>query len=108
MRHFHLDAAMKTEPIHLQRGLTLYKQPLSSRGGSPYWYARVWMRIGSRAVHTKSTGTTDATAAKRFAEDFFGECLMRRRYGDVLPSSDGAAANPIHRFDILVPALPLP
>src|SRR5688572_16684393 len=90
---------MKTEPIHLQRGLTLYKQPLSSRGGSPYWSARVWMRIGNRTVHTKSSGTTDAMAAKRFAEDFFGECLMRRRYGDVRPSSNGTAAKSIHRFD---------
>lgn len=89
---------MKTEPIHLQRGLTLYKQPLSSRGGSRYWYARVWMRIGDRTVHTKSTGTTDAAAAKRFAEDLYAQCMMRRLYGD-LPGSAGVAVNPIHRFD---------
>jgi len=57
------------------------------------------MRIGNRTVHTKSTGTTDAMAAKRFAQDLYAECMMRRRYGDVLPSSDGNAANPIHCFD---------
>ncbi|HKC02923.1 MAG TPA: hypothetical protein VKC17_06430, partial [Sphingomicrobium sp.] len=64
---------MKTEPIHLQRGLTLYKQPQTGGGGSPYWYARVWMRIGNQTVHTKSTGTTDQAAARRFAEDLLAE-----------------------------------
>jgi hypothetical protein len=90
---------LKTEPIHLQRGLTLYKQPLTSGGGSPFWYARVWMRIGNQTVHTRSTGTTDQAAAKRFAEDFFAECLFRRRYGDAMSSNQTGAPVHKHRFD---------
>lgn len=57
------------------------------------------MRIGDRTVHTKSTGTTDAMAAKRFGEDFFAECMMRRRYGDNPGSADAAVAT--MRFDVL-------
>ena len=92
---------MKTQPICIRRGLTLYKQPLTSRGGSPNWYARVWMRIGSQCVHTKSSGTTDAMAAKRFAEDLYAECLVRRRYGEDHGSANAGAATPNRRFDVI-------
>ena len=92
---------MKTQPICIRRGLTLYKQPLTSRGGSPNWYARVWMRIGSQCVHTKSTGTTDAITAKRFAEDLYVECLVRRRYGNDGGSTNAGAAAANRRFDVI-------
>ena len=92
---------MKTQPIHLRRGLTLYKQPLTSRGGSPNWYARVWMRIGEQCVHTKSSGTTDAVAAKRFAEDLYAECLIQRRYGRSLETGGDATGAHSRRFDVV-------
>ena len=34
MRHFQKVTAMKTEPIHIRPGLSLYKQPLTGKGGS--------------------------------------------------------------------------
>ena len=89
---------MKTEPIQIFRGLSLYKQPITCRGGSPYWYARVWMRIGDREVHTKSTGTTDVPAATRFAREFFGDCVFKQRSGEALGSS---STKPSRRFDVI-------
>ena len=95
---FSTGAALKTEPIHLFRGLSLYKQPITSRGGSPYWHARVWMRIGDREVHTKSTGTTDAELAKKLAHDFYADCLIRQRSGEAAGSS---LTKPSRRFDVV-------
>ena len=92
---------MKTEPIHIRRGLSLYKQPITGKGGSPYWYARVWMRSGERCIHTKSTSTTDEAAARRFAEDFYGDCLIRKRYGDNPALGSHGSASPTRRFDVV-------
>lgn len=89
---------MKTEPIHIRPGLSLYKQPITSTGGSPYWYARVRMKIGGRYVHAKSTGTTDEAAAKRFAEQFYGECLVVQLGIQRDPS---APSNQQRRFDVV-------
>ena len=95
---FSIGAALKTEPIHIFRGLCLYKQPITSRGGSPYWHARVWMRIGDREVHTKSTGTTDAELAKKTAHAFYADCLLKQRSGELLGSSP---TEPSRRFDVI-------
>lgn len=89
---------MKTEPIHLRPGLSLYKQPITSRGGSPYWYARVRMKLGSRRVHTRSTGTTDVKAATKFAETFYGQCLIQS-LGPV--PGGGGIADEQRRFDLV-------
>ncbi|WP_395622162.1 hypothetical protein [Sphingomonas daechungensis] len=89
---------MKTEPIHIFKGLSLYKQPITSRGGSPYWYARVWMRIGDREVHTKSTGTTDVPSATKLAQAFYGDCLLLQR--GQLPGL-GSQITSSRRFDAI-------
>ena len=59
------------------------------------------MRIGSRTVHTRSTGTTDEVAAKRSAEDLYAECIVRRRFGDVLGSAGSGAGAANMRFDVI-------
>lgn len=92
------DAALITEPVYIRKGLSLYKQPKRKGSGSPYWYARAFMRIGNKAVHTKSTGTTDIREATKRAEDLWAECLLRSRYGN-LPNTDGSADQPVYRFD---------
>jgi hypothetical protein len=89
----------KTEAIRIRKGLTLYKQPLRQGQGSPYWYARVYMPIGSRAIHTKSTGTTDQRQATKQAEDLWGKCLLWRQGGIPLPSPDDTKLNLDRRFD---------
>jgi integrase len=89
---------LKTEPIHIRPGLSLYKQPISSKGGSPYWYARVRMKIDGRYVHAKSSGTTDIGAATRFAEQFYGKCLVEQ-LGIVRDPS--APSNRQRRFDFV-------
>lgn len=91
---------MKTEPIHIRPGLSLFKQPLTGKGGSRFWYARVRMKIGGRDLHARSTGTTDETAAKRFADTYFSECLLQRQYPDLVEVT-GNPSNPTHRFDVV-------
>jgi hypothetical protein len=54
-----------TEAIRIRKGLSIYKQPIRQGRGSPYWYARVYMLIGDRDTHTRSTRTAD-TKADRF------------------------------------------
>lgn len=92
---------MKTEPIHIRKGLTLYKQPMTNGGGSPYWYVLVRMKIDGRTPQVKSTGTTDVMAAKRFAEEFYAECLIRSRYGDNPALGLDGLASPDRRFDVV-------
>ncbi len=65
----------KTQAIQIRKGLTLYKQVL----GSPNWYARAYVRVGGRAVHIKSTGTTDVKAATDFAEDYWQDRRIEQR-----------------------------
>jgi len=72
---------MITEPISIRRGLSLYKQPIRPGGGSRFWYARVYMPIGERALHVKSTRTTDVGEAKRKAEQFWADCAIEQRLG---------------------------
>ena len=94
---------MKTSSISIRRGLCLYKQPLHSGRGSPYWYARVYMKIGGRDVHARSTRTTDEREAWRQAEDFWAECAIRRRFGDAaIPGFGGKAVEVRWRFDRVV------
>lgn len=91
---------MKTETIHIRKGLSL-KQPITSKGGSPYWYVRVRMKIDGRTPQVKSTGTTDVMAAKRFADDFYAQCLFRSRYGNnPAPGIDGPVSSD-RRFDVI-------
>ena len=71
----------KTEAVRIRRGLSLYKQPLAAGRGSPNWYARVYMPIGGRAFHVKSTGTSDRCAAERWAESFWTDCVLLQRSG---------------------------
>lgn len=89
----------KTESIQIRKGLCLYKQPLGKGRGSPNWYARVYMPIGGRENHTKSTGTTDQRDATKKAEAFWGECLMWRQGGGGSPGSTGPKTKPELRFD---------
>ncbi len=94
---FSSEPHMKTQAIRIRTGLSLYKQPLT-----PNWYARVYMPLGSKRLHVRSTGTTDVTAAKRCAEDFYADCLLRRRYGEAgLPTKAGKATQPHYRFDLV-------
>ncbi|MCL6684082.1 tyrosine-type recombinase/integrase [Sphingomonas alba] len=90
---------MKTEPIHIRPGLSLYKQPITSKGGSPYWYARVRMKIEGRNLHAKSTSTTDEAAARRFAEAFYTECFVAAKFGHL----GGPCSSTDHRrrFDVV-------
>lgn len=92
---------MKTEPIHIRKGLSLYKQPITSKGGSPYWYVRVRMKLDGRTPQVKSTGTTDVEAAKRIAEEFQTDCLIRSRYGDNPALGIDGSASPTRRFDVV-------
>lgn len=90
----------KTESIQIAKGLSLYKQPKSPGRGSPYWYARVYMPFDGRPLHVKSTGTTDERLATRIAEDFWADCILRRREIELNPAA--AAASQIRdavRFD---------
>lgn len=91
---------MKTEPIHIRPGLSLYKQPVTNRGGSRFWYARVRMKLDGRDVQVKSTGTTDEDAAKRFADTYFSQCLMRHQFPDFVDPS-ASAVTPCRRFDVV-------
>jgi hypothetical protein len=70
-----------TEAIRIRKGLSIYKQPLRQGRGSPYWYARVYMLIGDRDTHTRSTRTADTKAAIERAEDFWGDCKLWQRGG---------------------------
>lgn len=92
---------MKTQPVHIRRGLSLYKQP-----NSPNYYVRVFMPTGGKCLHVKTTGTSDVTAARRFAEDYYADCLLRRRYGEAaLPNKAGKATQPHYRFDLVAQEL---
>lgn len=79
----------KTQSVKIRKGLTLYKQPQSKGRGSPNWYARVYREFGGRAVHTKSTGTSDLKIAQHFAEEYWAECLLNGKY------SEGEAGVPV-------------
>ena len=87
--------AGKTEAVQLRKGLSLYKQP-----GSPNWYARVYMAVGSKKLHAKSTGTTDAKLAAKLAEDFWADCLIKSKIVDgTVPSRSDLPTNVSLRFD---------
>lgn len=90
----------KTEAILIRRGLSLYKQPLAKGRGSPNWYARVYLPIAGKAIHTKSTGTSDLKDARKFAESFWADCHLLSRTADgTLPLPSGKATNIKMRFD---------
>lgn len=92
---------MKTETIHIHKGLSLYKQPMTNGHGSPYWYVRVRMKIDGRNPQVKSTGTSDLIAAKRFADEFYAECLIRSRYGDNPALGLDGQTPASRRFDVI-------
>ncbi|WP_136162393.1 tyrosine-type recombinase/integrase [Sphingomonas flavalba] len=94
-----VQIAGKTEPISLQKGLSLYKQPLSKGKGSPNWYARVYLPIDGRDIHTKSTGTTDQKVAIKLAYEFYGECLVKAQIADGTLIPKGPASQSYVRFD---------
>lgn len=90
----------KTEAISIRTGVAIYKQPKSQGRGSPNWYARVYMPIDGKNLHTKSTKTTDQKEAYRLAEHFYGLCLIRSMTLDgTLPASQSVAAVKASRFD---------
>jgi len=94
---------MKTSPISIRRGLSLYKQPLHDGRGSPYWYARVHMKIAGRHVHIRTTATTDEKEARHRAEDFWAECTVKRRFGEgAVPGTADRAVDIRFRFDRVV------
>lgn len=71
--------------------------------GSPNWYARVYMPIDGKFIHTKSTKTTDEKAARQFAEKFLGECLVQRSIRDgTLPAAIESIKKSEKRFDKIV------
>lgn len=72
----------RTQAVRLCPCLSVYKQP-----ASPYWYARVYMPIGRKSLHARSTRTTDFRDAKRKAEAFYAELLHTKRYGSDGPDS---------------------
>ena len=86
--------AGRTEAITIRRGLSLYKQPIGNGRGSPNWYARVYMPIGGRAIHAKSTGTSDVRAATKRAETYWAECAVLKQSGGKFAASNGAR-NPL-------------
>lgn len=81
-----------TQSISLWPGVSLYKQPLRHGGGSPNWYARVYLPAGGRDYHVKSTRTTDIGKATRCARDFFAECQARLSLGWTPGQPDSARA----------------
>jgi len=94
----------KTQSIILGSGRSIYKQPIDKNRGSPHWYARVHMKIGSRYTHTRSTGTTDTKKAIKFAEEFYGQCLVARNQPQLTTSHQVGGATPglVYRFDKIV------
>lgn len=90
----------KTEARRIRKGLSLYKQPQRNGRGSPYWYARVYMKIGDRSLHTRSTETTDIRLAEKKAEELYVDCL-KMRDGDLrgISSSVRTKVAPERRFD---------
>lgn len=58
------------------------------------------MKIGSKVLHVWSTRTTDLREAKKQAEEFWGDCLLRKRQCDgSLPTPSGLAVEAHYRFD---------
>lgn len=92
---------MKTEPVPIRPGLSLYHQPKGPGVGSPNWYARARIDVGGRKVHAKSTGTTDVKLARERAEEFFTDLLIMKRGGPAIAGLvDSRLAQRCHRFDV--------
>ena len=68
----------KTHKKTLRRGLSLYKT-----GGSPFWYARIWVS-GERRYVVKSTRETSRLAAEEVAEEILHD-LKQKRFVDGVP-----------------------
>lgn len=61
------------------------------------------MPFNGRAVHTKSTGTTDTKLARQKAQEFFSECLIEKGIRDgTLPVAREAVRKSQLRFDRIV------
>lgn len=60
--------------VRLKKGLAIYKQ-----GRSPYWYARAYVPFEGRYNQVISTKTESEREARKIAEDFFIECLIKKR-----------------------------
>jgi hypothetical protein len=58
------------------------------------------MKLDGRDVQVKSTSTADEAAARQFAETYFGQCLLRRDYPDVI-EHNASAVTPCRRFDMV-------
>lgn len=91
----------KTQAHSIRRGLSIYKQPQGTGRGSPNWYARVYMRIGDRMLHVRSTGTSDIRQAKIQAENYWADCLIASRGGGSSSSSFKAPKINDGRFDLV-------
>src|SRR5436309_8089566 len=105
MRRTSSGTTVKTTPISIRRGLSLYKQPCQTGRGSPNWYARVFMNIAGRSTHVRTTKTTDEREARRRAEEFWSECAIRRQFGDAgLPHCAERPMEVQYRFDRVVDA----
>jgi hypothetical protein len=93
------STALKTQAIHLGRGLSIYKQPLAPGRGSPNWYARATVDLDGRRVHIKSTKTSDRLEAMRRAEEFKADLMIQQRSG--VPVVEGCFADRSYRFDVV-------
>ena len=60
--------------IRLKKGLAIYKQ-----ARSPFWYARAYVPFEGRYNQVISTKTESEREARRLAEAFYVECLIKKR-----------------------------
>jgi len=81
----------KTHPKIIRRGVSLYKT-----GGSPYWFARIWVS-GEQKYVVRSTKETSRITAGEVAEELLHE-LKQNRFVDGVPPKRTF----IHYADMLV------
>lgn len=79
----------KTQSIKIRRGVGLYKQSNKNGLASPKWYHRIFLPIGDKKVHIRSTGTTDLAEAIKRTESSYVDLLLLQRGID--PQSLGRA-----------------
>lgn len=96
---------LKTSPVPIRPGLSLYRQPKGPSIGSPNWYARARVKLGNRKVHVKSMGTTDERLARERAEEFYTDlCILKRGGQTETVICRGPMADRAYRFEILADA----